>query len=301
MASADGGYIPYGRLPEGFVDRLRDPFRPARPRPAATVALLRLREGFGERLPDAEGPNLRGDAESFPDDVEILLVRRSRSAGFVPGAYVFPGGRVDPADASPRLLARVRSGDVAHVEERLAPSRGVERPMAYWLAAVRETFEETGILLAENDSGPMPTAAENDELDAIRRELMARKLTMAEALERLDARIGLSRVVYLARWVTPEAEPRRYDTRFFAAWVSAGTKAVIDTREMTDAVWLSPGEALRRQADGELPMVFPTVHTLESLAAGRSVKTRLAAMAAGPAPTFLPKLTLERDGVRMEL
>ena len=127
------GVIPFERLPPGFAETLdRPPSEPAVPRPAATVVLLRDRD---------EGP-------------EVVLLRRVRNAGFVPGAWVFPGGRVDAADAAPELLARWRGPAPSEVARRLdmdvdaSPSA-----MAYLLAALRETFEETGLLLARDAAG----------------------------------------------------------------------------------------------------------------------------------------------------
>jgi 8-oxo-dGTP pyrophosphatase MutT (NUDIX family) len=251
--------IPRERLPPGFAERLGEPVaEPAETRPAATVVLAR-----------------DGDA-----GLEVLLLRRARSSGFVPGAYVFPGGRVDEQDADPRVTGRLAGLD---------PAAGGPGP-AYLVAAVREAFEETGLLLVEGD----PDA---DALRGWRGRLLAGEVDFAAVLEALDARIAAGRMAYLAHWITPEAEPRRYDTRFFLAAVPAGSRAAPDPREMTDAVWLAPAAALDRFQAGTLPMVFPTVRTLQTLAAFTDAAGAIAALQRREVAPVLPRLVRTARGV----
>lgn len=276
-----GQVIPFDRLPERFAESIETPpERPAQARPAATIVLLR----------DGEG------------GLEVLLMRRNRSAGFVPGAYVFPGGRVDGADWDPDILDCLDGLVPEGAEERLE-LRGSDPPaIAYYLAALREAFEETGILVAvEADGDPPATAAEDPEVDAIRNEVMEDRITFAQALRRLRCRIDGSSVEYLAHWITPEVEPRRYDTRFFAARVRPGSTPVVDPREMTDAVWLTPGGALERYGNGRLPMVFPTIKTLQRLALYSDTVTALEGLRSRRVPTILPRLVVTPTGVGMEL
>lgn len=258
--------IPEAHQPPGFARRLESPpDPPAEPRPAATVVLLR--DG-------ADGP-------------EVLLLQRHRSSGFVPGAYVFPGGRVDAADADPRLAARARG--LADAPEPPAP---------YWFAAVREVFEETGVLLARDAAGRQaPDAAGEPRLERWRARLMDDEATFLELLEAEALNADLHEIVYCAHWVTPLAEPRRYDTRFFLAAMPPGREERLDPREMTDALWLSPEEAPRRFRDGRLPMVFPTVRTLESLDAHGSVEEALDAFRGRPVATVLPRLVRTAEGI----
>jgi 8-oxo-dGTP pyrophosphatase MutT (NUDIX family) len=209
---------------------------PVPPVPAATVVLLR-------------------DAPAGP---EVLLLRRHRASGFVPGAYVFPGGRVDEEDAQPGL------------EEVLKPPPP-EPPLSYWAAAVREAFEETGVLLARERIPPELAA----RLAHWRGELLENRSTLLELLTAESLSISLDDMTYFAHWITPEAEPRRYDTRFFLARVH-DQEVQIDAREMTDSVWLTPAAALDRFARSALPMVFPTVKTLERLRVYPSVSDALA-------------------------
>lgn len=268
MAGDEGDVfvIPADRLPPGFAERIeRPPAEPAVPVPAATVVLLR--DG-------AVGP-------------EALLMRRNRSSGFVPGAYVFPGGRVDEADTDARLL------DAA---DGLAAD--AEPEPAFWTAAAREAFEETGVLLARDADGrPAPDTGADPGLAEARERLLADEITLLDVLHAAGLRLALRDVAYLAHWITPVAERRRYDTRFFLARWPAGRAVAYDPREMTDARWLAPADALDRFRAGELPMVFPTVRTLESLVGFDTVDAALDAVRGRAVEPILPRLVRTDDGV----
>jgi 8-oxo-dGTP pyrophosphatase MutT (NUDIX family) len=258
--------IPYDRLPPGFADALdHEPATPAAPQPAATAVLAR--DG-------ADGP-------------EVLLLRRHRNSGFVPGAYVFPGGRVDRADADERLA-------------ELVTHPPLDPPLMYWLAAVREVFEETGVLLAGNATGAVVPDAHTDAALADWREaLLADQATLLDVLRDRALHPDLRAMVYCAHWITPIVEPRRYDTRFFLAATPPGQQARPDAREMSDAVWLTPEAALARFHESRLPMVFPTVRTLEQLCGHPSVDALLAAFAARTVPCILPRLVRGAEGVEL--
>jgi len=273
--------IPFDRLPAGLAESIEHPPEiPATPRPAATIVLLR-------------------DGEASP---EVLLLRRSRTAGFVPGAYVFPGGRVDGADADAELVARLDGLSVDFAARRLSLDDDPDTAIAYYLAALREAFEETGILVGHRaDGSAPPTAAEDPSVDALRDDVMEDRMTFAEVLDRMACRLDGDAVAYLAHWITPEPEPRRYDTRFFAAKVPAAAEAIVDPREMTDAIWVTPREALRRYYEGSLPLVFPTIKTLQQLTGYPSVDEALGDLGSQPVPTILPKLVVTPTGIGMEL
>ena len=264
IARPDPFMIPIERLPEGFARSIdAPPMVPAEPAPAATVVLAR-------------------DGEA---GLEVLLLQRHRASGFVPGAYVFPGGRVDASDDDAAALARID---------------GLSAPLQpggpYWVAAVREAFEETGVLL-----GHRPSETTTGPLLEWREKLLSDDATLGAMLDALDLRLDLRRMIELAHWITPIAEPRRYDTRFFLAAPIGGVEARIDEREMTDAVWLPPGEALRRFRAGRLPMVFPTVHTLERLTEFRTATQAVEALRGARVDALLPKLVRKGDGVTIEL
>jgi 8-oxo-dGTP pyrophosphatase MutT (NUDIX family) len=256
-------FIPTDRLPPGFVDRIGRTESAAEPRPAATVVPMR-------------------DADGGP---EVLLLRRNRSTGFVPGAWVFPGGRVDDGD-----------DDASLFEPGPIPA---DPPCAYWAAAVRELFEEAGVLLARDPAGGFAPDACSPDLAAWRDALLEDRASLATVLREAALRLALDRMVYIAHWITPVAEPRRYDTRFFLAALPADRTATSDPREMTGAQWLSPAVALERFNAGLLPMVFPTVRTLETLAPFASVDDALLAFRDRTIDAILPRLVRSDDGVAL--
>lgn len=269
--------IPEERLPPGFAQTVEEPPPdPVEARPAATVILLR--DG-------AYG-------------LETLLMHRHRKSGFVPGAWVFPGGRVDPGDGAQALRERCRG-----LPEDATPDR------SFWMAAIREAFEETGVLLARtggdgeagaagDDAGEWVADASSDpRVETVRRALMDDEATLMDVVERLDVELDARPLVHAAHWVTPVVEARRYDTHFFVAAVPDGRTARPDPREMVDAVWLTPRAALERFEAGTLPMVFPTVKTLESLAGYGSLDVVLDAYRGRPVERVLPRLVRTRSGV----
>jgi 8-oxo-dGTP pyrophosphatase MutT (NUDIX family) len=258
--------IPEHRLPPGFADRLESPPpRPAPPAPAATLILLR-------------------DATA---GLEVLLLRRNRSSGFVPGAWVFPGGRVDAADSGPALHERIRG-----LPDPPTPGS------AWWCAALRELFEETGVLLARTPAGAWaPDASTHARTAALRHALLDDQASLQDVLEELDLVLDARDVVHFAHWVTPVVEPRRFDTHFFAAALPPGLAAAADPREMSQSAWLTPPAALARFEQGTLPMVFPTVKTLQRLAGYDDARHALEALRGLPVPTILPRLVRTPTGV----
>jgi 8-oxo-dGTP pyrophosphatase MutT (NUDIX family) len=256
---SDPFIIPSERLPPGFAESIERPAEPAvEPKPAATAVLMR-------------------DGASGP---EVLLLKRHRASGFVPGAYVFPGGRVDAAD---------------HAVEWPGMA---DPPAEYWIAAVREVFEETGVLLARRPAGgPAGDASSDTDLESWREHLMQEQTTLDQLLEQRGFQLDADALAYIAHWITPVPEPRRYDTRFFLARLPEGAVVRADAREMTDAVWLSPADALARFEAGQLPMVFPTVKTLQLLRTYGSVEEALATFRAQTITPILPRLVRTPEGV----
>ena len=296
--------IPEERLPPGFVETVtKVPEVVAVPVPAATVVLVR--EGAvgpegGSRRESAAGP-------------EALLLRRNRATGFVPGAYVFPGGRVDAADGED-ALARCWDGLTRDgAERRLGLGPDADPPaIAYYGAAVREAVEETGLLpgvvavRGAGGGGGAEGGAEGGELSGkavrdAREALLGEGVPFARVLRRLGARLDGAAVEYIAHWVTPVVEPRRYDTRFFAARVPRGAAVMYDEREMTDAVWLTPHAALARHRDGRLPMIFPTIRTLEDLCDFETVDELLAYYRSRVITRVQPEIVRTATGVALRV
>ena len=276
--------IPEERLPPGFVETLANvPDTPAVPYPSATVVLMR--EGRGGRQ-GGGGP-------------EVLLLRRNRATGFVPGAYVFPGGRVDVADGQDALVRCWDGLTPESAAARLGIAPDADPPaIAYYGAALREAVEETGLLAGVVAANGPP----GDEVVSEAREaLLGGGASFAAVLGGLDARLDGNAIEYIAHWVTPSVEPRRYDTRFFAARVPAGSRAVYDRREMTDAVWLTPGAALDRHRRGRLPMIFPTIRTLEDLRDFATVEDLLSHYRARTVTRVQPTIVRTATGVSLRV
>jgi 8-oxo-dGTP pyrophosphatase MutT (NUDIX family) len=226
------------------------------PRPAATVVLLR-------------------DGRDGP---EAYLQRRPAGMGFAGGLWVFPGGRVDEADRDPAVDASWGGPPPAAWAERLGLP--VDEARGQVVAACRETLEEAGLLLASPAAGA-------EELAAARGELLAGAAGFAELLARLGVRLDSGRLRYWAWWVTPEEEPRRYDTRFFVAGLPGDAAVTAHLAEAEGERWLPPAEAA---ADQSLPMLPPTRYTLRDLAAFGSVDEALAAGADRRPERVLPVL-----------
>jgi glyoxylase-like metal-dependent hydrolase (beta-lactamase superfamily II)/8-oxo-dGTP pyrophosphatase MutT (NUDIX family) len=220
----------------------------AEPRPAATIILLR-------------------DADAGP---EVFMLRRTQGAAFLPGAYVFPGGAIDPADRDPRALARVRGLDDAGASAKLGLGSG---GLAYWIAAARECFEEAGILLATDPAGRQ--GFRNEDLEAWRTALAAGRTSFTELLESEDLFVPASEIVYFSHWITAAGRPRRFNTRFFVARAPEGQDGAHDATETVHSFWLGPRDALERHERGEIEIIFPTRTSLSDLARFTSARTAL--------------------------
>ena len=238
-------------------------------RPAATVMLVR-------------------DANP---GVEVFVLRRTSGAAFAAGMFVFPGGRVDDADGGEAIEPFVHGMDDATASDLLGIERG---GLAFWVAAIRESFEESGVLIAHARRGGPPPAMDA-ERDAVHRN----ELSMIELCRRHDLVLDAGSLRYVAHWVTPVGEtPRRFDTRFFLAVAPAGQVGVHDDSETVDSRWVRPGDALRDVERGELLMLPPTMANLRFLEGCARAEDAIAkADAAGRPPRIQPKIRRGADGV----
>jgi 8-oxo-dGTP pyrophosphatase MutT (NUDIX family) len=226
----------------------KDRAMPVTPKEASTLILMRRRSAAG--------------------GFEVLMVRRDRRSKFVPDAYVFPGGIMDEEDGSERL-ERLCSGLTAERARGVleaCPSR--EIALGSWVAAIRETFEEVGILLAYRPDG-RPFSPDGDgeaeRLATSRRLLIEGSLPFAEILEREGLLLACDRLHYFSHWITPEFLPLRYDVRFFLAEAPESQEALHDGIELTEHVWRTPAEILEDSRRGRFNMVLPTLLTIEEL------------------------------------
>ena len=193
---------------------------------------------------------------------EILLMKRPGTMKFAAGAYVFPGGRVDEADSDPRIGWHGPSPEEFGAKLGAPP----DAARALVVAAVRETYEESGVLLAGPPDGRSAVPSGPD-WDADRLAVRAGELSFADLLRSRGLVVLADRIVPWARWVTPEAEPRRYDTRFFAAVMPPGQTVDGHLAEADKIAWFPPGGALAAAEAGEIMLMPPTVATLTEFAA----------------------------------
>ena len=220
--------------------------QPVVPRPAATVLLLR------------EGR----------DTVEVLVIRRHENLAFMGGMWVFPGGSVCSADAAPAAFAQIPASSQASCA-RLGTLRGepigASECLALAVAGCRETFEETGVLLASDAAGQ---PCDNDlaaRLQEQRRAIATQPELFAEVLRAENLFLRVERLVYWAHWITPSVVPRRFDTRFFLAAVPSDQTAVSDTTETVDHAWMSPAAIVAAASTGDMPVSHPTLYNLMEL------------------------------------
>ncbi|MFH8936561.1 NUDIX hydrolase [Streptomyces griseosporeus] len=256
--------------PPEWPDRIRalaaGTLTPAAARRAATVMLLRDTDG---------GP-------------AVHMLRRRASMAFAGGAYAYPGGGVDPRDDD--HLVRWAGPTRAWWAERLGVDDETEA-QAIVCAAVRETYEEAGVLLA----GPTPDTVVGDttgaDWEADRAALVARETSFAEFLDRRGLVLRSDLLGAWTRWITPEFEPRRYDTWFFVASLPAGQRTRNASGEADRTVWIRPRDAADGYDKGELLMMPPTIATLRQLT---PYATAAEALAAAPARDLTPVLAQAR-------
>ncbi len=195
------------------------------------------------------------------------MLQRTSKAAFLPGAYVFPGGALDPDDASERAARRVRALDDAQASARLGLAAG---GLAYWFAAARECFEESGILLAHDAGGEPVHPGRAAALEHLREPLNAGSLLFSELLEQEDLYVHAQEIAYYSHWITAPGRARRFSTRFFVACAPAGQHGAHDRSETVHSVWVSPREALERDRRKEIELIFPTRSTLADMASFRA-------------------------------
>jgi 8-oxo-dGTP pyrophosphatase MutT (NUDIX family) len=235
------------KLAQRLADLEAGRITPAVPRDAATVMLLR---------PAGTGVG-----------VEVLMLRRVAAMKFAPGAYVFPGGSVDPADYDAPV--GWHGPDPAEFGARLGASAEMARALV--CAAVRETFEEAGVLLAGAPGGGPVADPSGPSWEADRAALVAGDVTLAELLSRRGLVLRADLLVPWARWITPEGEPRRFDARFFAAALPAGQLATGHAAESDHIAWLRPDDAIESARAGQISMLPPTATTLHDFAVAGAV------------------------------
>ena len=217
--------------------------------------------------------------------VEVLMVVRHHQIDFASGALVFPGGKVDAQDESAASLARAGAGAVT-------PAQTVLR-----VAAIREAYEESGILLARHArTGAELTAADLARLEPERRLVHDGKLPFADMLTAAGVELAVDELAHFAHWITPEMMPKRFDTHFYVARVPPDQIAAHDGRESVDSVWITPAAALDDAQHKRRTVIFPTLRNLEKLAHFTSVQELIDTTHRTPVVPVLPWTEQRADG-----
>ncbi len=252
---------------------------------------------------DAATVMLVRDAAAGDPGVEVCMVQRNLAAEFVAGAYVFPGGSVDPEDREPDAEALCAGLTDAEASERLGVERG---GLALWVAALRESFEEAGLLLATGPVGDgdlldLSELAVAERFRRHRLDLNGGRRSFLEVCRDEGLTLAVDRVHYVSHWITPEAAPKRFDTRFFVAFPPPGQEAVHDDGETIGSEWVRPADALERHARGEIDLMPPTIANLEAIGRHGSADAVVRwAAAVEEVPTILPIVRVE-DGALLLL
>lgn len=243
---------------------------PPVPRPAST--LLLIRDG-------ASG-------------LEVFVVQRHHQIDFAGGATVFPGGKVEDGDRDPGLRARCAGAGALGDDE-----------LAFRVAAIREAFEECGVLLARarGQQALVPVARLADLLKRWRAEVRGHRVSIADLASAEDLELACDLLVPFAHWITPEGMPKRFDTWFFLMAAPPGQFAAHDGTESVDSAWISPRRALEQAEAGQRTIIFPTRLNLAKLARSRTTADAVAAARASRIVTVLPRVERGPKGLVLRI
>lgn len=244
----------------------------AKPPPIPSATILLIREDHGP--------------------LEVFMVQRHHQVDFASSALVFPGGKVDPADRDPALRSRCAGAE--HLDDEA---------LAFRVAAVRETFEESGALVARarGEAGLVPTARATEIEARWRGPLNENRTTIGEIAAAEDLVLALDLLVLFAHWITPEFMPKRFDTHFYLVAVPRDQAAVHDGGESVDSLWITPRRALEDGATGRLSIIFPTRMQIAKLARADSVADALARARAAHVVTVLPTIGRGEAGLVLRI
>jgi 8-oxo-dGTP pyrophosphatase MutT (NUDIX family) len=253
------------------------------PRPASTILLLR----------DAAGRDSKGPDDNGRGEIEVFMMVRHYEIDFNSGALVFPGGSVDKGDEE--IIAR---------SELYSGGDGLDAgALSFRIAAIRETFEESGILLARpRGSNTLVDAKRAGEIEAINRAALCEgKMTFLKVLADNGLSLALDELVPYAHWITPEGMPKRFDTWFFLAAAPPEQAGAHDGKESTDSIWVSPREALAGGESGRFKLPFPTTRNLIKLGKQPSVKAALDEARGKPIVCVMPVMTRLNGGRQLRI
>ncbi|HBC57248.1 MAG TPA: NUDIX hydrolase [Gammaproteobacteria bacterium] len=231
------------------------------------------------------------------DGLEVFMLMRHLRSDFAGGAYVFPGGKVDATDIGWGQHPLITGLDEKTANQKLALDEG---GIAYWIAAVRECFEEAGVLMAYDSQGELldlSAADAHEKFSLLRDKVHKDPDTLANICEQEQLTLALDKIYYFSHWITPEGAPKRYDTRFFLAVAPPQQIGHHDQHETVDHRWIQPQQALHECEQGKFTMIFPTIKNLQEIAQYDTTETLIEAVKAKSSfPAILPKLVRGEDG-----
>ena len=224
------------------------------------------------------------------NELEVLMVKRSKRPPFG-NLYVFPGGKIDESDKDLNITNFCNGLNDEQASIKLGINEG---GLSYWVACVRECFEEVGILLAIKNNGEELdlNGADKHKFDNYRRMLLENKISLFEICKKENLSLNLNNIEPFSHWITPEIEIKRFDTRFFIAYIPAKQTERHDGNELTDSVWISPKKALDRSLNGEMPMIMPTISNLQQCLefdSGQKLLEYQSKLTNDDIPSILPK------------
>ena len=224
------------------------------------------------------------------DELEVLMVKRSKRPPFG-NLYVFPGGKIDESDKDLNITNFCNGLNDEQASIKLGVNEG---GLSYWVACVRECFEEVGILLAKKNNGQELdlNGADKHKFDNYRRMLLENKISLFEICKKENLSLNLNNIEPFSHWITPEIEIKRFDTRFFIAYIPSNQTERHDGNELTDSVWISPKKALDRSLNGEMPMIMPTISNLQQCLefdSGQKLLEYQSKLTNDDIPSILPK------------
>jgi 8-oxo-dGTP pyrophosphatase MutT (NUDIX family) len=220
---------------------------PVIPRKGATVILLSDKE---------------------PEVFEAFLLKRHEKSSFMGGNFVYPGGSVDRDDGSSKICSLSKGVTLEEAQKILRGALSPQESFAHWIAAIRELFEEAGVLLAYDQRGNFFQLGNRDEQKRFlhyRESIQKGSLTLCEMAQKERLLFALDQLYYYAHWITPEARSERFDTRFFLAYSPSGQEASHDQKETTAGAGINPQKALEENLKGEIMLSPPTLKNLEDL------------------------------------
>jgi len=237
-----------------------------------------------------------------PHGMEIFMLKRNCNLNFGSGAYVFPGGSVDETDKDSNLECICEGLSDRESSNRLGIESG---GLAFWVAAIRECFEEAGILLAYDKGGKIISFSDRKtakRFETYRDDINGNKKSILHICREEGLRLAVNQLYYFSHWITPLDVPHRFDTRFFVCEAPPEQVPVHDNGETVEHRWIRPRDALKLHKKGELKLIFPTIKHLEDIGKYKHSSELLAvARTKRYIPAILPQRTHGPDGVKILL